>query len=176
MTIGAAPSKVRLSSLETLLCPPAVLGKGVADQGLCAREGQARVRGSPRQPCWTIAGCAGAAAGVQSKPRARGQRPPGSGAFVDAMDGLLQSVISGGSHWGPVRRWAHPLRSFPRAETWAEQRPFCAVTCQTPRGLMYGPGRSRLALDSVLSLSGRELSGPQDWRVQRAPPLPQTPM
>src|SRR5262245_22457699 len=104
MTIGEAPSKGSLYSLETFLCPHAVLLKGVAEQGLFASECQARVRGSTRQSRWTIAVCSGAEAGIQSKRRARGKRPTDACAFVDAMDALFQSVLSGCSHWWPVRR------------------------------------------------------------------------
>jgi len=104
MTMGEAPSKVSLYGLETYLCPHAVLLKEVAAQGLFASECQARVRGSTRQPRWTIAACTGAEAGVQSKRRARGKRPTDSCAFIDAMDALFQSVSSGCSHWWPVRR------------------------------------------------------------------------
>src|SRR2546427_11935569 len=94
MTLGEAPTKVSLCGLETYLCPHAVLRKGVAEQSLFASEAQGRGRGSTRQPRWTIAACSGAEAGVQARRRARGKRPTGSGAFVDAMEALLPSACS----------------------------------------------------------------------------------
>jgi hypothetical protein len=56
-----------------MLCPHAVLVKGVAKPVRLASERQAQERGSARLLAATIAIAAGARAGVQAKPRALGE-------------------------------------------------------------------------------------------------------
>jgi hypothetical protein len=55
MTVVMAEVSLGLCGLETYRYPHTVLRKGVADRVPFASSSQARVRGSPRRPCATIA-------------------------------------------------------------------------------------------------------------------------
>jgi hypothetical protein len=69
-------------ALEPSLAPHPVLGKEKAQRQPFAREGQARGRGSTRQPDTAIAIDLRAGAEVPSTRRAQGQRPLCSWAFA----------------------------------------------------------------------------------------------
>src|SRR5215468_4583203 len=73
-----------LCTLETYLCPHAVLCKRGAEHMVLASEVQVRERGSTRQPLPTIAVYQGARAGVQSTARDQGKAPMSCCAFHDA--------------------------------------------------------------------------------------------
>jgi hypothetical protein len=63
--------------LETSRCPPTVLVKEGAEQGLFARESQVRVRGSTRPAYAAIGRERGAEASVQSTRRDQGDKAYG---------------------------------------------------------------------------------------------------
>jgi hypothetical protein len=84
MTSAAAPDRGLLDGLEPSLAPHAVLLKAAAERCASARAGQARERGRTHQPCWTLAAWQGAAAGVQSAQRDRGEAPTCPRAVGDA--------------------------------------------------------------------------------------------
>jgi hypothetical protein len=63
---------LRSCDLETYWCPPTVLVKEVAEQGLFARECQVRVRGSTCPAYSAIVRYRGAGASVQSTRRDQG--------------------------------------------------------------------------------------------------------
>src|SRR5262245_2172079 len=67
------PVGILLCGLETMLCPHAVLVKGVATPVRLARSRQAQERGSARLLSAPIAMAAGARAGVRSQHRALGE-------------------------------------------------------------------------------------------------------
>jgi hypothetical protein len=101
-----------LYDLETSLYPPTALCKGEKERNPFSSECQGRGRGSTRGPCATLAAENRAGADVQSRGQAWGVRPMCSCAFTTQCLRHCQAPSSGLSHARPVRRQAHPARSF----------------------------------------------------------------
>jgi len=114
LTPSAETALGGLYDLATYLDPRTVLGKEEAARSPCASECQARGRGSPRQPATPLAVCPRAGADVQAKAgrRVQGARPLCSWACTTQCDRHHRARYPGASQKRPVRRRAHPLRSF----------------------------------------------------------------
>jgi hypothetical protein len=137
----------------------------------CARELQARVRGSPPSPSETCACWIGARAGVPSHAQGRGPVPMGSCGFVDAIGAAWQSTVARRAHRDPVRPTARRLparhagaRGRDRTPRRVSPEPRRLGPASAPRPLRPCPGR-------VLSRSGPDMLGPQACCGGLRPPL-----
>jgi hypothetical protein len=176
MTMVSAEVSLGLCGLATSRSPHTVLRQGGAERVPCASEAQARVRGSPRRPGATIAVYHGAGAGVQATGRDQGAWPLRSCAFPAAMRQSFQRAIPGRTPGTSSEASGSPAPLTTDRATCAYRRPCGAFIGRTQRGLMYAPGRSTPGPCQVFSPSGRATAGPQDWRGNRARPLPRRPM
>lgn len=176
MTMVSAEVSLGLCGRETYGYPPTVLRQGGAERGPFASSSQARGRGSPRRPCATITVSNGAGAGVQSTGREQGSGPMRSCAFADAVRRALQSARLRLTPGTSRAACGAPAPLTTDGATCAERRPFGALTCSQQLELIDEPGRSTPCPCQVFSLRGRDPSGPQEWRVKRARPLPRRPL